>query len=554
MEEILTPKLQLRPLSSLAKVFPSRICGAPAREFHAACGQEVSFQIAYRIASDARYRRKNYAVQVSSPLAQHATLYTVGTVPSLLPAYPDRHDDNYLTVEPGLFPDPLYPVADGKVIATIGTWRAVWVSVRIPVGLAAGTYPLRISFQSPEGLTQGVTFRIHVHAATLPPQKLIFTQWFHCDCIASVHNVKIFSEKHWELIGKYMKLAAEHGMNMILTPVLTPPLDTEVGGERPTVQLVEIVKDGDHYTFDFAKLGRFVDLARACGIRYFEINQMFTQWGANAAPKVVARVNGRQKKIFGWNTCSYGDEYANFLRRLIPALIAYLLSKGLTKEQLYFHVSDEPSTRHLETYNAVYNVLAPLLDGCRQMDALSDIAFYHRGTVDVAVVATNHIEPWIEAQVPDFWAYYCCSQCVDVANRFFAMPSARNRIIGVQLFKYNIPGFLQWGYNFYYTQRSRKEIDPYACTDADAAFPSGDSFSVYPYKDGVIPSLRQKVFGNALEDMRLLTLLAERIGHARAVDEIERVAGMTVTFSQYPREDTFFDELYRMIFSYLDNE
>lgn len=47
------------------------------------------------------------------------------------------------------------------------------------------------------------------------------------------------------LIGNYMDAAVKCGVNMILTPVLTPPLDTAVGTERPTVQLVDIeVRDG----------------------------------------------------------------------------------------------------------------------------------------------------------------------------------------------------------------------------------------------------------------------------------------------------------------------
>ena len=75
--------------------------------------------------------------------------------------------------------------------------------------------------------------------------------------------------------------------------------------------------------------------------------------------------------------------------------------------------------------------------------------------------------------------YYCCGQYKKVANRFFSMPSARNRILGVQLYKYNIKGFLQWGYNFWYSQFSLSEIDPYLTTDSGGAFPSGDPFTKY---------------------------------------------------------------------------
>ena len=267
-----TKELQLRPLSSLSKVFPHQIYGKTHRQVNAAQGQEVAFQVAFRVNADG-YRRKIYQVQVKSPIQQLIRLYTVGTVPSTLAAYPKgRSDDNYLTLRAGVFPDPLFPVEDGCVTASVEIWHSLWVSVKLDGTVAAGNYPVRIVFRNPEnGAQQSVTYTVTVHPHTLPKQELLFTQWFHCDCIADAHRVPVLSEAHWDLIGRYMRLAAEHGMNMILTPVVTPPLDTAVGAERPTVQLVEVTKNGNGYTFDFSRLARFVKLALSCGIHEFEI-------------------------------------------------------------------------------------------------------------------------------------------------------------------------------------------------------------------------------------------------------------------------------------------
>jgi hypothetical protein len=186
------------------------------------------------------------------------------------------------------------------------------------------------------------------------------------------------------------------------------------------------------------------------------------------------------------------------------------------------------------------------------MDALSSYEFYQKGLIERPVVATDHITPYLEAKVQDLWCYYCCEQGYKLSNRFMAMPSPRTRMIGVQLYKYDIKGFLQWGYNFYYTRLSQRLIDPYNVTDSGRAFPAGDPFSVYPSADGAIPSLRQKVFSNALEDMRLLSLLEEKIGHTATVELIERVAGMTITFSKYPKNEDFFQKLYAEIFKELE--
>jgi len=545
-------KLQIKTLSSLAKVFSSRICGRVSYKTDAACGQSISFQVAYRLQGLVKYAKKGYSVVVESPL-ENISRFHVREVASNLPVYPERTDKNYITTKPGLFPDPLVP-ADGEgIVAASEMWRALWFTVAIPETCQEGVYPVKVTFLDDNGeIAAETTYRIKVHAVSLPAQSLLFTQWFHCDCIADIHGVPVFSEEHWTLIGKYMKLAADHGMNMILTPVVTPPLDTAVGHERPTVQLVEIEKQGETYTFDFTRLRRYVAMALDCGIKAFEIGHLFTQWGVAHAPKVVARVDGEEKRIFGWETDAQSEEYVAFLNLLVPALIEAMLSAGISKDQLWFHVSDEPHKEHLEPYRKGAEVLKPLIKGCHHMDALSDLDFYNEGLLESPVAATNRIEPFLEANVPGLWCYYCCSQCVDVSNRFFAMPSARTRIIGVQMFKYGIAGFLQWGYNFYYTARSQRMVDPYRETCGDQDWPSGDPFSVYPLGDDVIPSLRQKVFANALEDLRLLQLLEQKLGHERAVAEVEKVAMQEITFASYPKQEEFFDALYQMIFSYLD--
>ena len=540
-------ELSLRPLSSLAKVFPQKIYGNKSAAFEGAVGQEISFQVAYRLNSK-NTPGKKYRVEAVSPI-KDISVFSVGLVPSHNPTTPGFVDGNYITSAPGLFPDPLVPFVTKKDSANAREfWNALWFSVKTDE-LTPGDYPVTVLFFDSNGeKAGGVRVKITVHNVTLAPQSFLFTQWFHCDCIASVHRVPVFSEAHWALIDKYMALAAAHGMNMILTPVLTPPLDTAVGGERPTVQLVKITRTADRYSFDFSLLERFIRLSQKNGINTFEISHFFTQWGAAHAPKVIALKDGRKKRIFGWETDAAGEEYANFLRELVPALIAFCKGLGLSERQLYFHVSDEPNIKHLPAYRAAGEILLPLIGNCPHIDALSDLDFYREGLVDVPVVATDAIEPYIKAKVSPLWCYYCCCQTTGVANRFFSMPSPRNRIIGVQFYLYGISGFLHWGYNFYYTQYSRALIDPYAVTDAGGAFPSGDAFSVYPYGDGVIPSLRQKVFAEALCDLRLLNRLEERIGRDAVVKGIRKCAGTDITFSNYPTDYGFFDRLYRFIF------
>ena len=527
--------LTLYTLSSLAKVFLNGIYGDPLESGSLLGGEEYSYQIAYTLDG---FGKADLSLEVDSPLADAITLRQVGNVPSEFPAYPNR-DDNYLRADPGLFPDPLYPMKEPMVEGIPDSFHAVWVTVKPKPGTEPGVYPVRITFSNEEqGIREVSELSLELIGVELPEQELLFTQWFHADCIAAYYNLEIFSEAHWRWIEKFMKAAADNGVNLLLTPIFTPPLDTQVGGERPTTQLVEVEQLPGGWKFGFERLARWIDMAERCGIRQFEISHLFTQWGAAHAPKIIAKVNGEERRIFGWETDACGPEYAAFLRAFLPELVEFLQRYELAG-RCWFHVSDEPGESSLETYGKANDLIRECLgDAFPIIDALSESEFYEKGYVQIPVVATNAIEPFLENKVSPLWAYYCCAQGVDVSNRFMSMPSARNRIIAQQLYKYDIRGFLHWGYNFYYSQFSRGKINPFLTTDAVNAFPSGDSFSVYPGEDQVVESIRLKVFHEALQDLRAFRLAESKLGKEKILAVLE--SGIEpITFSRYPREEEY---------------
>ncbi|AJY74756.1 DUF4091 domain-containing protein [Paenibacillus beijingensis] len=531
-------------LSSLSKVFADgELEDKPCTSGTALRKEVFSFQLAYRSAR----LLKQVTVRLVSDILPNISVRTVGLVPSELPCYHD-HDDNVLRSSPGLYPDPLLPLRFTAIEGSASfvseamnvypaQWRSLWISVDVTEDMPQGSYPIRLTMEAETGEQLAEeTFDLTVIGAALPEQRLIHTEWFHTDCLATHYKVDVFNEEHWSLIERYVQTAVRHGINMILTPLFTPPLDTAVGGERPTVQLVDVQKDGDTYTFGFARLLRWVELCRSSGVKYFEFSHLFTQWGAKHAPKIIAAVDGEAKQIFGWETDAAGEAYAAFLRQLLPELTGFIREHGL-EGSCYFHVSDEPHLDHLESYGKASALVRDLLADFPVIDALSDYAFYEKGLVRKPVPSNDHIGTFIENGVPDLWTYYCCLQYKQVSNRFFNMPSVRNRMMGWQLYKYNIEGFLHWGYNFWYTQHSLKQIDPYRVTDAGGAFPSGDSFLVYPGEDGYpVESVRLSVFREALQDLRALQLLERLIGRERTLALVEEELLAPLTFTEAPAD------------------
>ena len=525
--------LELKLFSSLEKVFADEEPAHVQTYKGSMLSNEVySFQIAYRWNSA---MLKDAGIRVVSELTDWITVRTVGLVPSEMPCYAD-HDDNVLRVTPGLYPDSLMPITDEGIILLPEQWRSLWVTVDPKGACKPGNYPIRIIFDDPQGIELGTAeFNLELIGAALPQQTLIRTEWFHADCLSNFYGVDVFSEEHWEIIEKFVKTASDYGINMILTPVFTPPLDTMIGGERPTVQLTDVEKVGDRYEFGFDRLKRWIDMCLKAGIQYFEFSHLFTQWGAKHAPKIMARENGELKRIFGWETDAASAEYSSFLDQFLKALVSFIKQNHLEK-QSYFHVSDEPLLEHMEAYKNAADIINRNLKGFPVIDALSDYTYYEKGIVKNPIPSTDHIDKFLEHQVPDLWTYYCCGQYKKVSNRFFAMPSARNRIIGYQLYKYNIKGFLQWGYNFWYTRHSKSQVNPFYVSDAGYSFPSGDAYVVYPGKDGPVVSLRLEVFRDALQDMRAFTLLESFIGRKAVIELVEEGLDTPVTFCDYPRD------------------
>ena len=545
---------EIKIVSSLEKCFMDEsIDQKPALEqLRTVRDQRICFQVLLTKPTT-RIFRERFTVSLTGSLAPHATMRRVVNVPVHYPCMNGICDDGYLRKTPGLYPDLLRPLHyRNGVTLTNDQLHAIWVEAILPPDFPAGAYTLGVEvrpFQKKDVVAQ-VSIPVELCNAALPPQRLIHTEWFYTDCIANQYHVRAFSEKHWKLIESFLRTAVSNGVNMILTPVFTPELDTYIGGERLTTQLLDItVTAPDQYAFRFDRLNRWIDLCHSVGATHFEIPHFFTQWGANHAPKFVATVNGRKKKIFGWETDACGPAYRTFLSQMIPALVAFLEEKGVA-QNTFFHVSDEPSLKALDRYKECKEQIKPHLKDYPIIDALSDYDFYESGALEKPVPGIRSIQPFLDHKVPGLWAYYCGDSGTNVSGRMIAMPLGRTRILGIQLWLHRIEGFLHWGYNFYNNQYSYDTIDPFLHTDGEFFAPSGDTFLVYPGDNGTPwESMRLNAIREGMEDMRLLDLAAERLGRERVEAILLEEAGGTLTFTSYPTEPKFFHSLHDRLLS-----
>lgn len=526
-----------KKISAMEKVFAAKEPSGEASPevLTALKGETVSFQIAFQWTGQMPARGK---VEVVSPIGDQVEVRAVELVPCEYPCHMER-DADYLATEPGLYPDLLAPIPELGVRMAAGHWSSLWVDIVVEKDTEAGKYPVEVKLIVNGEEAGAVQVVCEVLDAELPKLSIPHTEWFHTDCLANYYGVEVFSEKYWEIVENFVRSAVKMKCNMLLTPVFTPPLDTAIGGERRTVQLIDVKVEGSAYTFGFEKFERWVDMCKRCGIEYIEIAHLFSQWGAVAAPKIMGEKDGEMVQLFGWDTDASGEAYGDFLHQFLTALKEEL-TKLEINDKAFFHVSDEPQMAQIDSYRAARNVVAEDLKGYAMFDALSDYDFYKEGLVSVPVCALDHIEPFIKNRPEKLWGYYCTGQWKDVSNRYIVQPGYRTRILGVQMYKYQLDGFLQWGFNFYNSYHSLYPIDPFRCTDSSGAFPAGDPFIVYPGPDGKpMESIRYMLMQEAMSDLCAMNYLESLAGRETVMKCIESSPAEEVTFDKYPRNITY---------------
>ena len=527
--------LNAKIVSSLEKILPGKeLDDYPEHtRMSALLGEKISVQVILKNApSDST--RTLISPKLGGELAKYASAKRVLGVPVTMPS-PDKNSEFYLDTNPGIYPDILLPLSYGGSIRTnAGILGNLWIDIELPEnGNDLPDFPTLtvnlVDAYADDELLFSDTLTVELVRKALPDRELYYTRWLYTDCLSSYYDVKVWSKEHWRIIENYVSMAAKTGVDTLLTPLLTPSLD----GERMLTQLVKIKKNGDKYSFNFSRVDKWIDMCTRHGIKNFEIAHLFSQHGAVNALKVLATVDGEEKLIFNTTDDARDVEYVKLLRALLRAFVRHMKKRGDDRRCIY-HISDEPPIDKIEYYRAAKNAVSDILSGYKMIDALSDLEYYSEGLVECPVPETDYAENFVKAGVENFWVYYCGGPGHDnYSNSFIAMPSWRTRSIGMQMYKYNVEGFLHWGFNFYNNCNSERSLNPYIDLSGENWVIAGDTFIVYPGSDGKpIESLRAVVLYHAFEDLRAMKLCEKYYSHSAVVAAIEEILGEELTFKR----------------------
>jgi len=138
----------------------------------------------------------------------------------------------------------------------------VWVTVRVPSDAKAGTYKGSVTINADGQKPVGVPIELRVVNWQVPDPKEFkhsFLEFIQSpESVAMQYKVKMWSDKHWELLDRTFKLLGEVGNKVVY---ITAQYKTHFGNEH---SMIRYIKDGDgpyDYKPDFSIAEKYLDLA-----------------------------------------------------------------------------------------------------------------------------------------------------------------------------------------------------------------------------------------------------------------------------------------------------
>jgi len=138
-------------------------------------------------------------------------------------------------------------------------YAPVWITVKVPKDAKPGAYTGEMTVQAQGINPTRVPIKLDVQNWTLPdPQD--YRTWLDFvespDTLAVEYKTPLWSDKHWDLIGRSFRLLSETGTRVLYVPLICR---TNFGNEQSMVRWVP--KGQDKYDYDYTVLDKYLDSA-----------------------------------------------------------------------------------------------------------------------------------------------------------------------------------------------------------------------------------------------------------------------------------------------------
>lgn len=496
--------------SCLEKILPN--APLPSSPFHSApllMNEELAYQIVIHNDKD---RSEKVEISVDSALFYHVHL--VDCVSVTWPHYANDTKE-YICDSPQAVPDCLIPFSVDQPLWINKNYTVLWVTIRPPF---PGDFTIEFTFKA-EREEATCVFSTHVLSANIGEP--YFTNDCYIDPIAlsDYYQVPMFCDKHWEVIGKYMKLASENGITGIMAPVFTPEYE-EYPSDGRILQLVDISCEGRNYNFLYDKLDCWVALAKKHGIKHFTVPPIFPTLEGPRHVKIYGTKDRHLIELFADEPYPF-PHYMAFLRKFLRELIAHLKEKRWHMD-FTFHFTTIPLFAHEKVYREFRPSMRDVLKWCPVQDYQVTYGFYMNDVVSDPIVTLHEMCDYMEHLDMGVTGCFDIISHKDVINQLIATPAVRLKALGLLAYKYDISGLFNLGFNYFSATTSGATANPFMNTDYGGRYPSGSLSLTYPGAQEPYPSVRLKLIQHAMQDVAILRKLEGQMSRNRLITLIDR--------------------------------
>jgi len=179
--------------------------------------------------------------------------------------FKDGCDHQNKRYDSSLVSDPI-DIIDKIPVAT-NTVQPIWLSIQVPGNSKPGKYTGSLLISTAENHVLRIALNVLDHQLPPPSQwEFDLDFWQYPDPIAKMHDVKLWSEEHFELMRSYYTALAKAGQKVITANMIEQPWGlTHVHFSDPT--LIQWIKKKDgSWVHDFDLFDRYISFVMSCGI------------------------------------------------------------------------------------------------------------------------------------------------------------------------------------------------------------------------------------------------------------------------------------------------
>jgi len=427
----------------------------------------------------------------SAPLPENAIKWNfVGSI-SIEQNTPKYRKADLIRPAPARFPDYLAEEKESSVEK--GTYKAVFLTVKIPRDADAGTFTGSITAKTDQG-DKSLPLRLAVYPLTLPDERhLMVTEWYTTGRFQKFHGIDSSDpEQFYRMLGVYASNMAEHRQNVF----------------RVSLDLItsKLGEDGK-FKFDFSRFDKWAQIFWDTGRMNLLETGFVARFGQGgwSSREIVLRDFRVQKESTSQAITVPGKE---FLPQFLPALENHLREKGWL-EKTVFHIADEPSNHNVMAWREASQFVHENAPALRRIDAIETTHCFDR--LEIWVPKLDYLATWYDTyekarqQGSELWFYTVgIFQKGSYPNKTVDVPLIESRIMHWLNYRFGLKGYLHWGFNSW-------TDDPYNAPGEHR----GDGWHVYPKKDGLINSLRWEQMRNGIQDYEYLWMLENKIRKIR---------------------------------------